>query len=220
TVTPRVWGSGADIRSAHSKAATLDTPQMRQAIDIYRNMVKKDLVPAGAASDNGANFLSFTNGKIGQQSLGAFAIGSLVTEHPDINFGVSLNPGATGGTSSFAGGDNFVVTKGTPKIAAVKEFLEYIYSQDGQKFMAKYGSLPTRGDIADKVLAGLDPRLQVGIDAIAVAKTPYTLQFNDLINSANGPWASFTNAAIFGDDVDSAFANAQSEMQSIIDSGQ
>ncbi|CDN50914.1 ABC transporter substrate-binding protein [Neorhizobium galegae] len=220
TFTPLVWGSGADILSADSKAATLDTPQMRQAIDIYRNMVKKDLVPAGAASDNGANFLSFTNGKIGQQSLGAFAIGSLVTEHPDINFGVSLIPGATGGTSSFAGGDNFVVTKGTPKIAAVKEFLEYIYSQDGQKIMAKYGSLPTRGDIADKVLAGLDPRLQVGIDAIAVAKTPYTLQFNDLINSANGPWASFTNAAIFGDDVDSAFANAQSEMQSIIDSGQ
>ena len=220
TFTPLVWGSGADILSADGKTATLDTPPMRKAIDIYRNMVKKDLVPAGAASDNGANFLSFTNGKIGQQSLGAFAIGSLVTEHPDINFGVTLIPGATGGTSSFAGGDNFVVTKGTPKIAAVKEFLEYIYSEDGQKIMAKYGSLPTRGDIAGKVLQGLDPRLQVGIDAIAVAKTPYTLQFNDLINSANGPWATFTSAAIFGDDVDGAFTSAQSEMQSIIDSGQ
>ena len=55
------------------------------------------------------------------------------------------------------------------------------------------------------------------MEAIAVAKTPYTLQFNDLINSANGPWATFTNAAIFGDDVDGAFAKAQSEMQSIID---
>ncbi|WP_455274784.1 ABC transporter substrate-binding protein [Rhizobium herbae] len=220
TFTPLVWGSGADILSSDSKTATLDTPEMRKAIDIYRNMVKKDLVPAGAASDNGANFLSFTNGKIGQQSLGAFAIGSLVTEHPDINFGVTLIPGATGGTSSFAGGDNFVITKGTPKMAAVKEFLEYIYSEDGQKIMAKYGSLPTRGDIADKVLEGLDPRLQVGIQAISVAKTPYTLQFNDLINSANGPWASFTNAAIYGDDVDGAFSNAQTEMQSIIDSGQ
>jgi multiple sugar transport system substrate-binding protein len=220
TFTPLVWGSGADILSADGKTATLDTPEMRKAVDIYRNMIKKDLVPAGAASDNGTNFLSFTNGKIGQQSLGAFAIGSLVTEHPDIHFGVTLIPGATGGTSSFAGGDNFVVTKGTAKIAAVKEFLEYIYSEDGQKIMAKYGSLPTRGDIADTVLAGLDPRLQIGIQAISVAKTPYTLQFNDLINSANGPWATFTNAAIFGEDVDAAFSNAQSEMQSIIDSGQ
>jgi multiple sugar transport system substrate-binding protein len=86
--------------------------------------------------------------------------------------------------------------------------------------MAKFGSLPTRGDIAEKVLQGLDPRLQVGIGAIAVAKTPYTLQFNDPINSNNGPWATFISAAIFGDDVDGAFSTAQGEMQSIIDSGQ
>ncbi|WP_416068002.1 ABC transporter substrate-binding protein [Rhizobium sp. ZK1] len=220
TFTPLVWGAGADILSADGKTATLDTPQMRKAVGYYRDMVKKDLVPASAASDNGTNFLSFTNGKIGQQSLGAFAIGTLVTQYPDINFGVTLIPSVDGKASSFAGGDNFVITKGTKKLDAVKEFLEYIYSMNGQKVMAKYGSLPTRGDIADQVLAGLDPRMQVGLKAISVAKTPYTLQFNDLINSANGPWATFTNAAIFGDDVDGAFSNAQSEMQSIIDSGQ
>ncbi|MDH4414558.1 MAG: sugar ABC transporter substrate-binding protein [Rhizobium sp.] len=220
TFTPLVWGAGADILSEDGKTATLDTPQMRQAVDIYRNLVAKGTVPAGSASDNGANFLSFTNGKIGQQSLGAFAIGTLVTQHPEIDFGVGLIPSVDGKTSSFAGGDNFVVTKGTPKLASVKGFLDYIYSPEGQKIMAKYGSLPTRGDIADEVLAGLDPRLKVGIEAIAVAQTPYTLQFNDLINSSNGPWATFINAAIYGDDVDGAFANAQAEMQSIIDNAQ
>ncbi|MEA3537026.1 sugar ABC transporter substrate-binding protein [Rhizobium sp. CC-YZS058] len=220
TFTPLVWGAGADILSEDGKTATLDTPQMRKAIDIYRNLVAKGTVPAGSASDNGVNFLSFTNGKIGQQSLGAFAIGTLVTQHPEIDFGVTLIPGVDGKPSSFAGGDNVVVTKGTPKLAAVKGFLDYVYSPDGQKIMAKFGSLPTRGDIADEVLQGLDPRLKVGIEAISVAKTPYTLQFNDLINSSNGPWATFINAAIYGDDVDSAFSNAQSEMQSIIDNAQ
>lgn len=220
TFTPLVWGAGADILSEDSKTATLDTPAMRKAVEIYRNLVAKDTVPAGSASDNGVNFLTFTNGKIGQQSLGAFAIGTLVTQHPEINFGVTLIPSVDGKTSSFAGGDNFVVTKGTPKLDAVKKFLEYTYSLEGQKIMAKFGSLPTRGDIADEVLAGLDPRLKVGIEAIKVAKTPYTLQFNDLINSSNGPWATFINAAIYGDDVDGAFSNAQSEMQSIIDAAQ
>ena len=220
TFTPLVWGAGVDILSADGKTATLDTPEMREAVDIYRNMVKKDLVPAGAASDNGTNFLSFTNGKIGQQSLGAFAIGTLVTEHPTIDFGVTLIPGVSGTPSSFAGGDNVVVTKGTTKLKPVKAFIEYIYSEEGQKIMAKYGSLPTRGDIAEQVLKDLDPRMEVGMKAIAVAKTPYTLQFNDLINSANGPWATFINAAIFSEDVDGAFSSAQSEMQSIIDSGQ
>jgi multiple sugar transport system substrate-binding protein len=220
TFTPLTWGAGADILSEDSKTATLDTPQMRKAVEIYRNLVAKDTVPAGSASDNGVNFLTFTNGKIGQQSLGAFAIGTLVTQHPEINFGVTLIPSVDGKTSSFAGGDNFVVTKGTPKLESVKKFLEFTYSLEGQKIMAKFGSLPTRGDIADQVLEGLDPRLKVGIEAIKVAKTPYTLQFNDLINSSNGPWATFINAAIYGDDVDGAFSAAQSEMQSIIDAAQ
>jgi multiple sugar transport system substrate-binding protein len=220
TFTPLVWGAGADILSEDGKTATLDTPEMRKAVGYYRNLVAKDTVPAGSASDNGVNFLSITNGKIGQQSLGAFAIGTLVTQHPEIDFGVTLIPGVDGNPSSFAGGDNFVVTKGTPRLDKVKTFLEYTYSLEGQKIMAKFGSLPTRSDIADEVLAGLDPRLGVAMKAVSVAKTPYTLQFNDLINSSNGPWATFINAAIYGDDVDGAFADAQSEMQSIIDAAQ
>jgi multiple sugar transport system substrate-binding protein len=217
TFTPLVWAAGADILSEDAQTATLDTPQMRAAIAKYRSMVEKGLVPESAATDNGVNFLSITNGRIGQQSLGAFAIGTLVNDYPEIDFGVTQIPGIEGGTSSFAGGDNIVVTKGTPKLDAVKEFVEYTYSPEGQKILAQHGSLPTRTDIAADVLEGLDPRLQVAVDAISNAKTPYTLLFNDLINSANGPWASFTNAAIYGDDVDGAFANAQAEMQSIID---
>ncbi len=217
TFAPLTWASGVDILSEDGQTATLDTPQMRAAIDAYRSMVEKDLVPESAATDNGVNFLSFTNGRIGQQSIGAFASGSLVNDYPDLNFGVTLIPGIEGGASSFAGGDNIVVTAGTPKLAAVQEFIEFAYSPEGQKILAQNGSIPTRLDIADQTLEGLDPRLQVAVDAIDVAKTPYTLLFNDLINSANSPWATFTNAAIFGDDVDGAFATAQSDMQAIID---
>ena len=217
TFTPLVWAEGVDILSEDGQTATLDTPEMRAAIDKYRSMVAKDLVPESAATDNGTNFLSFTNGKIGQQSLGAFAIGTLVNQYPDLHFGVTAIPGIKSGSSSFAGGDNIVVTKGTPKLATVKEFIEYMYSPEAQKVFAQNGSLPTRSDIAADVLKGLDPRLQVAVDAIATAKTPYTVLFNDLINSSNGPWATFINAAIYGDDVDAAFADAQAEMQSIID---
>lgn len=220
TFTPLVWGAGADIVSADGKTATLDTPQMRKAVGYYRDMIKDGAVPASAATDNGVDFLKFAGGQIGQQSMGAFAIGNMITQHPEVDFGVALIPGVDGKPSSFAGGDNFVVTKGTPRMPQIKDFLTYIYSLDAQKIMAKYGSLPTRTDIADQVLAGLDPRLKIAADAIAIAKTPYTLQFNDLINSANSPWSNFINAAMFGDDVDGAFASAQSDMQSIIDSAQ
>ena len=218
TFAPLVWASGADILSADGQTATLDTPEMRAAVAKYRSMVEKDLVPASAATDNGVNFLTFNNNRIGHQSLGAFQVGSLLNDHPEIEFGVTLIPGIEGGTSSFAGGDNIVVTKGTGKLEAVKEFIEFSYSPEAQQILAANGSLPSRADLADAALKELDPRLGVAVDAISVAQTPYTLLFNELINSANGPWATFTNAAIYGGDVDASFANAEAEMQFIIDS--
>lgn len=220
TFAPLVWASGADILSDDGQTATLDTPQMRAAVAKYRSMVEKDLVPASAATDNGVNFLTFNNNRIGHQSLGAFQIGMLINEHPEVDFGVTLIPGIEGDTASFAGGDNIVVTKGTDKLDAVKEFIEFTYSPEAQRILAENGSLPSRSDLAQEVLKGLDPRLQVAVDAISVATTPYTLLFNELINSANGPWATFTNAAIYGNDVDAAFADAEAEMQFIIDSAQ
>ncbi|NLR99944.1 sugar ABC transporter substrate-binding protein [Rhizobium sp. P38BS-XIX] len=220
TFTPLVWGAGADILSQDGKTATLDTPQMRKAVGYYRSMVKSGAVPASAATDNGVDFLKFLGGKIGQQGLGAFAIGQLITQHPEINFGVTLIPGIDGKASSFAGGDNIIVTKGSSHVAQIQKFLQFVYSEQGQSILAKYGSLPTRTDIADKVLEGQDARLKIAASAIAIAKTPYTLQFNDLINSPNSPWSTFINSVMFGDDVDGSFKNAQSDMQSMLDSAQ
>ena len=159
TFTPLIWASGGDILTDDGKKATLDTPQMRGAIDLYRAMVKKDYVPESAKTDTGANFFAaFATGKIGISPIGAFAIGALVTNYPDIDFGVTFLPGKDGGRSSFAGGDNFVVTSRAQEDAAVKEFLDFVYSLEGQTLLAKYGSLPTRGDIAAEALKDLDQR--------------------------------------------------------------
>ncbi|WP_292643810.1 sugar ABC transporter substrate-binding protein, partial [Mesorhizobium sp.] len=218
TFTPLIWASGGDILSEDGSKATLDSPQLRGAIDLYRSMVKKDLVPAGAQTDTGANFFAaFAAGNIGISPSGAFAIGALNTQYPDIDYGVTFLPGKDSGWSSFAGGDNFVVTKGTTKLPVVKEFLDFAYSLEGQTILAKYGSLPVRGDIAKEALKDLDPRYQIAAEAMAKGKTPYSVVFNDLINSANGPWTQMINEVFFGDDIDGAIANAQETMQSIID---
>lgn len=218
TLTPLVWASGGDILSDDGTKATLEAPQLRAAIDFYRSMIKKDLVPAGAQSDTGANFFAaFAAGNIGISPSGAFAIGALNTQYPDIDYGITFLPGKDGGWSSFAGGDNFVVTKGTPKIAVVKQFLEFAYSIEGQTLLAKYGSLPVRSDIAKQALKDLDPRYQIAAEAMAKGRTPYSTVFNDIINSANGPWNQLIGEALYGDDAEAAIATAQKTMQSIID---
>jgi multiple sugar transport system substrate-binding protein len=218
TFTPLIWASGGDILSEDGSKATLDSPQLRGAIDLYRRMVKQKFVPAGAQTDTGSNFFAaFATGKIGINPSGAFAIGALNTQYKDIDYGITFLPGKDGGWSSFTGGDNFVVTRGTTKLPIVKAFLDFAYSLEGQTLLAKYGSLPVRGDIAKDALKDLDPRYLVAAEAMSKGKTPYSVVFNDLINSANGPWTQMVNEVFFGSDVDGAIANAQATMQSIID---
>lgn len=220
TFTPLIWASGGDIFSVDGRKATLDTPQMRDAIAFYQGMVRDKLVPAGAQTDTGANFFAaFATGKIGITPSGSFAIGALAAQSPDLEYGVTPLPGKDGGSSSFAGGDNFVVTKGTKKLDAVKAFLTFSYSLEGQTLLARNGSLPVRGDLAKEALAGLDSRYLIAAEAMAKGRTPYSTVFNDLINSANGPWITMLNTAVFGgpDSIEPAIQTAQSAMQSIID---
>jgi multiple sugar transport system substrate-binding protein len=220
TFTPLIWASGGDIFAEGGKRATLDTPQMRDAIAFYRRMVKDGLVPAGAQTDTGANFFAaFATGKVGIAPAGSFAIGALNAQHPDLEYGVTYLPGKDGGWSSFAGGDNFVVSRDTKKIAGIKAFLEFAYSLAGQTLLARNGSLPVRGDLAKQALDGLDGRYLIAANAMAKGRTPYTPVFNDLINSANGPWITMLNTAVFGEEaaVEPAIRTAQETMQSIID---
>lgn len=220
TFTPLIWASGGDILSADGTKATLDTPLMHDAVNFYRDMIKKGLVPASAQTDSGTDFITFASGKIGIESMGAFALGILTTQHPDVDFGVSFIPGKTGGWSSFAGGDNFVVTKGTKKLKVIHEFLDYAWSLKGQTILAQYGSLPVRTDLVKAALKGLDPRYAVPAEAMQKGRTPYSVVFNDIINSLNSPWTQMITAATFGNDPDGAIKNGQEQMQSIIDQAQ
>ncbi|MDR3374636.1 MAG: sugar ABC transporter substrate-binding protein [Ancalomicrobiaceae bacterium] len=220
TFTPLIWATGGDIFSADSKKAQMNSPAVHEAVAFYQGMVKDGLVPAGSKTDTGVNFFAaFATGKIGITPSGSFAIGALNSQYPNLHYGVTFLPGKTGGMSSFAGGDNFVVSKGTKKLALIKEFLEFAYSLPGQTLLAKNGSLPIRSDIAKDALAGLDARYLVAADAMAKGKTPYSVVFNDLINSANGPWNTTLNKVFFADEaaIDPALKECDAMMQSIID---
>lgn len=222
TFTPFVWAGGGEIMSADGKTVTLDSPQLRDAMNFHRGMVAKGLLPEGAASDNGANFLAFQNGNIGIEALGAFAIG-IFANKPELDYGVTLIPNKDGtANSSFLGGENLVVTKGTApeKVAVVEKFLEFAYSPQSQAAAAKLGSLPVRTDIAAEALAGLDVRYAEAAKAVAIGRTPYSTAFNELFNDPNGPYAQFMTEGMFGEDLDAAIANAQAGMQSVIDSAQ
>lgn len=221
TFTPLIWASGGDIFADNGKKAIINNPTVKDAVLLYQGMVRDDLVPAGSKTDTGANFFAaFAGGNIGISTSGSFAIGALNEQYPNLHYGVTYLPGKEGGWSSFAGGDNFAVSKGTKKLPLIKQFLEFAYSVEGQTLLAKNGSLPVRMDVAKQALSELDDRYMIAADAMSKGKTPYSIVFNDLINSANGPWATSLNKMFFGDEasVEPVLAECQATMQSIIDS--
>ena len=219
TFLPLVWASGGDIFADGGAKVTLDTPQMHDAINFYRDLAKKGYVPESAETDSGSTWpSSFASGNIGISQSGAFAIGVLNKDYPELDYGITFLPGKDGGRSSFGGGDNFAISAGHgDKLEATTEFVNFLYSLEGQTIMASHGSLPTRADVAAEALKDQDPRYAIAAEAMSIGRTPSTPVYNDLINSPTGPWAQMLTEAFFGDDPDGAIAYAQETMQGIVD---
>ena len=81
---------------------------------------------------------------------------------------------------------------------------------------AKANTLPIRTDLAENEYFKADPRMTTAAKAMAMGKTPYSLVYNDLFNSANGPWLKMIQTAVFDGKVDEAVQTAQDEFTKIL----
>jgi multiple sugar transport system substrate-binding protein len=218
TFLPLIWASGGDVLSADGKTATLNNAAVKSALSFYRRMWETNQIPAGAKTDNGTNFLgAFLTGKIGMAGSGAFSIGILKRDHPDVDFGIAPLPGEKGGSSSFAGGDSIGIPAGSKRVKEAFDFINWCLTEDVQiKEFAKNGSIPVRSDLADNEYSKLDPRFVTVSKAMADGRTPYTVHYNELFNDANGPWLAMFQEAIFGSGVDAAVQKAQDAFTKIL----
>lgn len=219
TFNPLIWASGGDTLSADGMTAQINTPEVKEAIALYRRLYQRGAVPESAVTDAGANMLTgFLSEKVGLMSCGAFLIGIVLNDHPEIDFGVTPIPGKNGGYATFAGGDVIVFPKGTKKLDAAKRFLEWCYSLEGQTIMAKFGSLPVRSDVAAQALSTLDSRYLMPAEILAKGHTPYSLVYSEVFLNNNGPWTEMLNRGFFTDeDIDDLVEEGQEYIQQIID---
>jgi len=218
TLTPYIWASGGDVLSDDGTKEALDNPALRSTLAMYRRMWEQKLMPTGAKTDNGNNFISaFFTGKIGMVGTGAFAIGLLKREHPEIDFGVTPLPGEKGGSSSFAGGDSIAIPATSKHKKEAWEFISWCLSEEVQvEQFAKGGSIPVRSDLADNKYSKEDPRFALASKAMQAGRTPYSVHFNQLINDPNGPWLAMLQEAIFGKGIDPAIKEAKVKFGKIL----
>ena len=179
---------------------------------------REGLIPESSQVDGGTSFISaFAAGNIGMVGLGNFAIGQYRTTAPDLDFGVTMLPGGTEGeTGSFAGGDILAIPASATNKETAREFMAWALSDViQQEVFADNGYMPARLDIAETAFAG-DERLMLTVEAMRLAKTPYTNAFFALSNDPNGPWLATIQAAVFDGDIEGGIATGKERMNQII----
>jgi multiple sugar transport system substrate-binding protein len=216
--TPHIWASGGDVLSEDGKQAKLDSPQVTEALQMYRDMWTDGSIPSAAKNDAGTQQIPlFTSGKVGMTPLGAFAIPTM--EKSKVDFGVTPIPGKEGEFSSFAGGDVISVISGTKNKAGAEDFVKWATDQEAQGFLAKNGSVPVRTDLVGSIYSNQGEAYKVFGDLMGIGRTPYSVVENPIFNDNNGPWVKMINDAVFGGDIAGAQQTGQKAAQSLIDAG-
>lgn len=218
-VTPSIWASGGDVLSEDGKTALLDSPEVTDALTFYRQMYDAGVMPEAAKTDSGtAQPALFQAGKAGMVVLGAFFTQTLNADKT-VDYGIAPIPGKTGGSASFAGGDNIAVTAGSKNKAAAWDFVKWATDDEAQTILANNSIVPVRTDLVESVYASKDPRNAIFSNALKTGKTPYSVVENNLFNDNNGPWSTMINEAVFGGDIQAAQKTAQKAAQQIIQTG-
>lgn len=216
---PHVWASGGDVLSPDGKKAMLDSPQVTDALNFYREMFTAGVMPSSVKTDAGSiQATSFSSGKVGMTQLGAFAVSTF--EKAKVDFGIAPIVGKTGGSASFAGGDEIAIPTASKNRPAAEEFVKWATDEQAQTILAKAAIVPVRTDLVDKIYVSIDPRFKAFGDGMAKGRTPYSVVENAVFNDGNGPWAKMINQAVFGGDVKGAQAAGQKAAQGLLDGAQ
>jgi multiple sugar transport system substrate-binding protein len=219
TVGPLIWASGGTIEPKDANDEPLQGDGVKQVLQWARDMIKAGNVHEDARAETGETFhLRFGSGKIGMMGTGNFNITLAREQNPGMNFGITLLPGAQSGqVSSFAGGDIVTIPNGSKRVDDAVDFMKFLLSDETQvEVYAKMLNMTTRGDMSDNKYFQAEPLVQDVAKAIAVAQTPYTLKFFELINSPQGPWLQMLQRAYYEDtDLDTIISETKQQMKAI-----
>lgn len=220
TFLPYIWGNGGDVLSEDGKKAVINSPESIEAMQYYVDLVVNEKVtPEGVPNYSWSQSQdAFTSEKASMLITGNFFLRILSQDYPDLDWGLTLIPKNEGGShSSFAGGELVGVPTSSKYVEEAKEFIKYALTEDVQvEVFAKEGGIPVREDLFENKYFTEEPRYQVFTEALKVAKTPYSLQYNEIFSQ---PVLSSIQRALKGEVTpEEAFKSAEAEINKILKS--
>lgn len=141
---PFLWQAGADYDK-------LDTPEAREALNLWTDLYKKGYMSKEILNQNQADMSrsQFQTGKVGMMVNGPWIIANIKKETPNLNFGVAKLP-KNKYEASAIGGYNMSIVKGKNADAAWT-FMKFLMSAENVEYYNKNaGYIPPRKDVVDK----------------------------------------------------------------------
>src|SRR4051812_2067363 len=165
-----MWGNGGDW--FRNGKWVIDNPQNVAALQFMRRLTRESLTQRHPGKTNRAEaWKLFEEGRAGMVMGSSFLPGLLYEDAPQLNFGTAPIP-SNGGRYRFTLGveDYLLAFRATRHKAAVKKFLEFVYSPAIYgEFIRVHGFLPVTRSVSTQV-AARDPIQRVFINLASVAK--------------------------------------------------
>lgn len=149
---PFVYMNGGAILSEDGTQITIDSPKSLEAIQLYSDLRKDNLISKAAMTQEYQNNMNFVAKKLAFVFAGSWHCSYMQENMPD-NWGVTYMPQVDGKTTSDMGGNGLFAYSGTkyPKAAAI--FIDYVTSKDNMKTFCEEGNfLPVRQSLISEGL--------------------------------------------------------------------
>lgn len=201
TLFPMVWGSGGEVLNAEGTEATVNSDEMKQVYEAYREIVATpNGMGAGSKEETGATWTApFQEGKIGVMPYPYTAVTGLF-ESADFEIGVAPIPGVDGGQSTFLGGDAIGISKNSKNVAQAWNFLQWLMSDEAQQSVfADNDDTAASLNVLEQGYKDADPRTAIANSTIKDGHTPVAAYFNEAFNAAGSNWQLLIQDAIWAD---------------------
>lgn len=217
TVTPMIWAPKPGDRlllgsGSSQKANVTHNVSLRQTLTLFRELEQAGTISPWSRTQTGATWgKQFVAGKVGIEPEGYGLVASIDSAHKRADFGVVPLPGpAAGSYSTFDGGDDFAIPKGSKNASGAWEFIKWVFQPKQQRQYPSVGYTPVRTDLLTSGYKAAHPFDAVALKALAKGYVPVSTAFNPIFHEATGGWQTMYDQAIWGSGVAPAMAQGQS----------
>jgi multiple sugar transport system substrate-binding protein len=211
-----LWQAGGQFLSDDNTKAAFNSDAGKQALQYWVDLVKSKCSPL-------APWGEFEKGKAGSAQEGSWMAG-IWKPKPPFSFGVAQIPHPASGTpATNMGGEQAVVfASDAAKQKVAAGFLTwFVDPAQNTQWSEKTGFLPVRKSVADSseykgFVTNSLPELQPFVDALPTAKARPATPLYPQVSLA---FAKQVEQALHGKSVDAALADAESQVNSILASG-